>query len=106
MAIIKFLKTGRTYEVLDFLHKSKSMSEKDDFVWIPEIIAKRVDGVITVNGVQVTAIYYDMEQLQLINSDLRSIEYADRIYDMALPPERAMLYDALKTELSIENLEG
>ena len=106
MAIIKFLKTGRNYEVLNILHQYKSMSEKDDFVWIPEIIAKRVDGVITLNGVQVTATYYDMEKLQLINSDLHSIEYAGRIYDMALPPQRAMLYDALKTELSIENLEG
>lgn len=106
MAIIKFLKTGRNYEVLDFLHQYESMSEKDDFVWIPEIIAKRVDGVITVNGVQVTTTYYGMEELQLINSDLQSIEYAGRIYDMDLPPERAMLYDALKTELSIENLEG
>lgn len=105
MAVIKFLKTGRTYEVLNFLHKSKSMSEKDDFIWIPEIIAKR-DGVITVNGVQVMTTYYGMEKLQLSNSDLRSIEYAGRIYDMNLPPERAMLYDALKTELSIENLEG
>lgn len=107
MATIKFLKTGRSYEVMDFLHKYESMSEKDDFVWmIPEIIAKRVDGVITVNGVQITSTYYGMEELQLINSDLQSIEYAGRIYDMEFPPERAMLYDALKTELSIENLEG
>ena len=106
MAIIKFLKTGRSYEVIDFLHQYESLSEKDDFVWIPEIIAKRVDGVITLNGVQVTSTYYDTEELQLINRDLHSIEYAGRIYDMALPPQRAMLYDALKTEMSIENLEG
>ena len=106
MTIIKFLKTGRNYEVLNFLHQYKSMSEKDDFVWIPEILAKRVDGVITVNGVQVTSTYYDTEKLQLINSDLKSIEYAGRMYDMALPPQRVMLYDALKTEMSIENLEG
>lgn len=106
MAIIKFLKTGRSYEVMDFLHLSKTLSEKDDFVWIPEIIAKRVDGVITVNGVQVTSTYYGMEKLQLINSNLRSIEYAGRIYNMDLSLQRAMLYDALKTEMSIENLEG
>jgi len=106
MAIIKFLKTGRNYEVLGFLRQYKSMSEKDAFVWIPEIIAKRVDGVITVNGVQVTTTYYGMEELQLTNSDLLLIEYAGRIYDMILPPQRAMLYDALKTEISIENLEG
>lgn len=106
MAIIKFLKTGRSYEVMDFLHQSKTLSEKDDFVWIPEIIAKRVDGVITVNGVQVTSTYYGMEKLQLINSNLRSIEYAGRIYNMDLSLQRAMLYDALKTEMSIENLEG
>lgn len=106
MAIIKFLKTGRNYEVLDFLHQYESLSEKDDFVWIPEIIAKRVDGVITVNGVQVTSTYYGTEELQLINSDLQSIEYAGRNYDMCFPPQRAMLYDALKTEMSIESLEG
>lgn len=106
MVIIKFLNTGRTYEVIGFLHSYETLSEKDDFIWIPEIIAKRVDGVITVNGVQVTTTYYGMEELQLINSDLQSIEYAGRIYDMDLSPQRAMLYDALKTELSIENLEG
>lgn len=106
MAIIKFLKTEKTYEVLGFMHQYKSMTEKDDFIWIPEVIAKRVDGVITVNGVKITSTYYGMEVLQLINSDFYLIEYAGKKYDMDIPPQRAMLYDALKTELSIEKLEG
>ena len=106
MAVIKFLNCGRSYEVMDFLHQYDSLSEKDDFIWIPEVVAKRVDGVITVNGVQVTATYYGTEKLQLINTEYHIIEYAGRMYDMGFPPQRAILYDALKTEMSIENLEG
>lgn len=106
MAVIKFLNCGRSYDVKSFVHRYKTMTEKDDFVWIPEVVAKRVDGVITVNGVQVTATYYGTEKLQLSNTEYRIIEYTGRMYDMGFPPQRAMLYDALKTELSIENLEG
>lgn len=104
MPIIKLLKTGKSYKVIEFDTNYISLSERDNFIWIPEIEAVCVDGVITVNDIQVTSTYNATETLQLINSDKNMIEYNGMTYDMDYSPQRAMLYDALKTEMSIEEL--
>ena len=106
MPIIKLLNSGKIYKFVSFQRRYVSLNERENFRWIPEIEAVRVDGTITVDGKKITDVYYGNESLQLCNRDKCLIEYSGMIYDMNYTEQREMLYDAICTELEIEKLDG
>ena len=106
MPTIKLLKSGKIYEFVSFQHHYISLDDRENFRWIPEIVAVRIDGTITVNGKKITDVYYGHEYLQLCNRDKHLIEYNCMVYDMDYTEQREMLYDAICTELEIEKLNG
>ena len=106
MPTIELLKSGKIYEFVSFRGRYVSLNERENFRWIPEIEAVRVDGTITVDGKKITDVYYGHELLQLCNCDKHLIKYNGMVYDMDYAEHREMLYDAICTELEIEKLNG
>ena len=103
MPLIELLSRKETYRVVEFGPQYGTWDERTNFLWHPVVQAVRVDGVIVLDGKQVTSTYYAQETLSL---DMEAVRYNGAVYDMGDLTARPMFYDALKTELSLDGLDG